>query len=371
MEVLKLKAELIKLEIENILNVDDPVDSAGNASLIDVINNSQQEGKQSYLLQSIGSLVSENKNLKKTIIELSKSNDEHIDNNKFLKNKLESSNTLVTNPSFAQVMTSLPAPKVDASVPAIIIQGGKNINKEQLLIKTKKILSNKTKVQLDKIFCANNKTIVKCHKQSDVDSTVQCLSELDNNEAVVNIEKKFNPRLKVVNVDYYFGAKDNQLIAKDMIERNYLAEENSLVIINKYSNNNKTWSIIIEVDSINYAKIMDSKKIYVGPNRCTVYDNVHIKMCNKCSCFGHNGDKYRSNDVRCCHCAEDHKSEDCTNKDIKKCCNCIYFNKKFNQNIATDHKAEDRAQCQSFQRFYKSYISKIDYPANFKPGINT
>ena len=172
MEVLKLKAELIKLEIENILNVDDPVDSAGNASLIDVINNSQQEGKQSYLLQSIGSLVSENKNLKKTIIELSKSNDEHIDNNKFLRNKLESSNTLVINPSFAQVMTSLPAPKVDASVPAIIIQGGKNINKEQLLIKTKKILSNKTKVQLDKIFCTNNKIIVKCHKQSDVDSTV-------------------------------------------------------------------------------------------------------------------------------------------------------------------------------------------------------
>ena len=49
----------------------------------------------------------------------------------------------------------------------------------------------------------------------------------------------------MVNVDFYFGAKDNQIIANDMIERNYLANENSMVIINKYSNNNKTWSIII------------------------------------------------------------------------------------------------------------------------------
>ena len=76
-----------------------------------------------------------------------------------------------------------------------------------------------------------------------------------------------------------------------MIERNNLHDENSLVIINKYSNNNKTWGVIIEVDSINYVKIVESKKKYVSPTKCTLYDNVYIKMCKKFSCFGQNGDK--------------------------------------------------------------------------------
>ena len=43
--------------------------------------------------------------------------------------------------------------------------------------------------------------------------------------------------------------------------------------MNKYLNYNKTWSIIIEVDSINYAKIMKPKR-YFRPTKCTVNDNV-------------------------------------------------------------------------------------------------
>ena len=53
-EVLKLKAELIKLEIENITNVEDLEDSSSEVSLIDEIKNSQQKSKQNYSLQSIG-----------------------------------------------------------------------------------------------------------------------------------------------------------------------------------------------------------------------------------------------------------------------------------------------------------------------------
>lgn len=62
-EVLKLKAELIKLEIENITNIEDLEDISGEISLNDGIKNSHQESKQSHSLQSIGKLLSENENL--------------------------------------------------------------------------------------------------------------------------------------------------------------------------------------------------------------------------------------------------------------------------------------------------------------------
>ena len=90
-------------------------------------------------------------------------------------------------------------------------------NKDQLLTKTKRILSKNINVQLDKIISTKNKIIVKCHKQSNVESTVKILSELNKEKTTVAIEKKFNPRLRVVNVDYEFGEKDNQIIANDII----------------------------------------------------------------------------------------------------------------------------------------------------------
>ena len=57
------RAELIKLEIENITNIEDLEDISGEISLNDGIKNSHQESKQSHSLQSIGKLLSENENL--------------------------------------------------------------------------------------------------------------------------------------------------------------------------------------------------------------------------------------------------------------------------------------------------------------------
>ena len=57
------RAELIKLEIENITNIEDLDDISGEISLNDGIKNSHQESKQSHSLQSIGKLLSENENL--------------------------------------------------------------------------------------------------------------------------------------------------------------------------------------------------------------------------------------------------------------------------------------------------------------------
>ena len=33
-----------------------------------------------------------------------------------------------------------------------------------------------------------------------------------------------------------------------------------------------------------------------------------IATCARCSCKGHNNDKFTSTEVRCCHCGEDHQA---------------------------------------------------------------
>ena len=42
--------------------------------------------------------------------------------------------------------------------------------------------------------------------------------------------------------------------------------------------------------------------------------------------------------------------------------------KKYNQTNPMDHKAGDKNNCPRFQRIYKSYTSKMDYPAYIQLG---
>lgn len=292
---------------------------------------------------------------------------DHVDQLKenivLLKEKLDMTGVnLEANAYSSAVLNNIP--KIKPAVPAIIIEAKKNQDVGVLLEEAKKILRKKQNVQLNKVAKVRNKIIVECNKLSDVDDTFASLNKLsDDNTTDVSVERKLNPRLKVTNIDYDFGTKDNQLIIQDIKLRNSLSDDCTLDVKQKYSRDNVCWSLILEVDAASYAKMMKTRKLYVGANRCPVYDNFFVSICNSCSGYGHTSKKCsRSLTPSCRYCAGNHLSEVCDNKEVVRCCNCRSYNLKFKGDLAEDHNAGDKTKCGTYVKTFKRFLSRIDYP---------
>lgn len=171
--------------------------------------------------------------------------------------------------------------------------------------------------------------------------------------------------IKVINIDYDLGNENIENIKEDILIRNDLKDEaDKFDIVYKYLNeDNKIWTIIVEVSSYSYAKIMDTKKLYVGTNRCPVFDDFNLNICYKCSKYGHSSKKCRNNEI-CGYCAQNHSSKNCQQKDDTKCSNCIDFNNRYNQNRPINHAAGNRNICPSYKALLGKCIAKTDYPYN-------
>ena len=63
-------------------------------------------------------------------------------------------------------------------------------------------------------------------------------------------------------------------------------------------------------------------KLTLGLTSCKVYDQYHIKRCNKCQHFGHYSKDCQSQENHCAKCGEDHATNTCTSSN-QKCINCV------------------------------------------------
>ena len=62
-------------------------------------------------------------------------------------------------------------------------------------------------------------------------------------------------------------------------------------------------------------------KVTLGLASCKVYDQHHVKRCNKCQNFGHFRRECKAISDICAKCAGNHSTNDCTSV-FKKCVNC-------------------------------------------------
>ena len=108
-------------------------------------------------------------------------------------------------------------------------------------------------------------------------------------------------------------------------------------------------------------------KIFVGHQRCKVYDLINVKPCFNCGRFGHNGAKCH-NDTAYSKCAGKHETHLCTNNTIR-CGNCLYNNNKYKTKSDVSHSAHNSDTCPIFKSKIKKYIEMTDYP--IKPNIPT
>lgn len=102
-------------------------------------------------------------------------------------------------------------------------------------------------------------------------------------------------------------------------------------------------------------------RLYIGSNSFKVYDQFHVKRCNKCQGFGHYKQECKSEKTVCGYCSEHHLSEDCTHRNhngfIPCCSNCK--KSKFDDQKTT-HTAFDRG-CPSYITEQKQLRKTINY----------
>ena len=79
--------------------------------------------------------------------------------------------------------------------------------------------------------------------------------------------------------------------------------------------NKGTQRALIEVSAVIYKHIRETKnKIYVGHQKCMVYDVINVKPCFNCDRFGHKSKRCRNN-ATCIKCAGEHNADECEEKE--------------------------------------------------------
>lgn len=323
-------------------------------------------GENNDLVTELSFCRQSNTELKRENYLLEKLYNETRDKNILLVEKIEAlkMKELDSNLNFCTYANALQNKNVSikVNIPNILVtpKDGKDINK--VALDTKKILTQNSTKQIDKITVSKSKVIVKCKNINDVEEVEKIIITNCHNQVDATTEKMKKPRLKVIGIDPGLNLDDTTKLKNDIIIRNLLPDNSDINIVHTYKNQkSKTSTIILEVNAEIYALIMKTGKIYIGCSRCKVYNDFNTNICYNCCGYNHSL-KGCKREVKCYHCAGNHSGKDCSNNEELKCANCVYANTKFKTKREINHAATDHEVCESYKYLLKRSIQKTDYP---------
>ena len=214
-----------------------------------------------------------------------------------------------------------------------------------------------------------DKVIIQLVKEPDVIKTKNLIENSIVNNFDIQVENLRNPLVKVVMIDLSINSKEQ--LEEEIKKRNILDESQKIKVNYIYQiKTKKTQTAIVELNREAYASIMKERKIYIGCQRCNVYDEFNVKRCFKCNSYGHSKAKC-TNNPKYEKCADEHTSEECKNESNILCINCSELNvkiKEVEKKVQTNHKASDYKSCSAYKWLVKKRISNTDYP--FPPLIS-
>lgn len=286
-------------------------------------------------------------------------------NIKYLQEKIEGleakpgASPLMQTISYSQVAKQDSGKQnVSVNIPSLIIKP----KRQQDLAKTKtdmtmNINPTELKVAIKGIrHTSNGNVIVKCQNKRDLEILQrEALSKLPDYE--IKTTRMMKPRFKITG---YEGELDREQLEKSIREQNQFIEETDELGVTyiKQSNKNNVCIIYGECSSTLFHKFMAAKRIFIGWERCSIYEDVSIARCFKCQQHYHKSGTC-PNGLVCEYCGETHNVRDCP-KVHKKCVNCLNANTRYKTNHKIDHSANDPL-CPSYQYLVNVLRSKIDY----------
>lgn len=281
--------------------------------------------------------------------------------------KQENDARSVKTKTFAMALSSTSYNNKPKRVPKIIINKiseDENIEKVNELV-SHYLIEDRT-IQTNKVVKKKDELVINCLNEESVDKAHKLLKAKLSDICEINQEPVVNPKLKVVGIDN-FEEMDDSNIEDDINLRNFSNFKRKCVILNSYKNSKTNLlTVILETPAEIYQSVKENNnRLFVGYQKCRVYDYVNIKPCHNCGRFGHKDSKCKNNIV-CLKCAGKHKTSECQVNNLK-CTNCDFRNTKYNTKLKTDHIATDSHKCEILQNKIKKYIDGTDY--NIKPTL--
>lgn len=212
--------------------------------------------------------------------------------------------------------------------------------------------------------CPEGAIKIKCRTKNELDIMVTSMESTAAmaGKYTTEVEKLNKPRLKVVQIEKDYSPEElKSLILK---QNNLQCDPDGLKVVymQKIIAKN-TFTAYLEVSASLYTEIMVERdmRIFVGWQRCRVYNDLNLRRCWKCGGYGHTG-KNCKNEQHCQLCAGAHDTKSCENKEVEKCVNCIKANEQYNADRPIDHCALDERKCETYLDRKKFLISKTDFP---------
>lgn len=281
---------------------------------------------------------------------------------KSLKNDTDRYNTKgLENNLYAQVLRNRSEKYEEnkGGLPSLIIKPKQKQKSE----KTKKDLRNQIQPSQLKIGIKNMREtkqggmVIKCSEKEDIKLLKQAAEDCLGKDYDIELPKLNLPKIKIVG---YSGDKSPEELEDIIKQQNKWIEHKDKLKINYIRKNRgkHTSTIYSECSPELYWKMMDHKKLFIGWERCIVYENLAVTKCFKCQGYFHKSNNCE-NEISCEHCAGNHERKSCTTQ-IKKCKNCEIANIKYKLGHNVNHTASD-PECPSTKYHLNLIRSKTDY----------
>ena len=126
-------------------------------------------------------------------------------------------------------------------------------------------------------------------------------------------------------------------------------------VIKKYN------TIFATCDPDIFRKFISTGRVFIGLSSSSVFEDFGISKCKKCCNYGHTIKHCRNQNYVCSYCAGEHKTDQCQNKQSKKCVNCCESNNTYKTNYALHHHAHDLYLCKIYNKLKLNKIKLTKY----------
>lgn len=172
----------------------------------------------------------------------------------------------------------------------------------------------------------SGKIVVECSSQKDTAIVQHKLIGAIGDGYNIDLPKSKKPVICVPSVDV---DDVDSFISFICTQNDFSISETDVEVIDiKKNRNQKVATVYVRLSYNAFESIMSIGKVYIGWNRCNVFEHFDVYRCYQCQEFGHAAANCK-NDVCCPKCSGNHKVGECESNQVN-CVNCERANKKFN-----------------------------------------
>ena len=170
------------------------------------------------------------------------------------------------------------------------------------------------------------------------------------------------PTITIVGLSRGYNAEEitDMIVKQNEFVKNFAVANNihdhfKVLVVKPTKNDEQKFQVFAGVSSVLRDGIKQyNDKLTLGLSICKVYDQYHVKRCNKCQQFGHYSKHCTATVDVCGKCAGNHTTMSCSSV-TKKCFNCHKNNFDNHEHYAYD------AKCPSIIKQQENLKKQLDY----------